>query len=34
MTRSECIALTMKIFGVTKYMAKQLANECEKKKIP
>lgn len=24
----------MRIFGVTKYMAKQLANECEKKKIP
>ena len=26
--------MAMKEFGVTKYMAKQLANECEKKKIP
>lgn len=34
MNRSECIAVAMKEFGVTKYMAKQLANECEKKKIP
>ena len=34
MNRSECIAAAMKEFGVTKYMAKQLANECEKKKIP
>lgn len=34
MNRSECIAVAMKKFGVTKYMAKQLANECEKKKIP
>lgn len=34
MTRKQCITFTMSIFGVTKYMAKQLANECEKKKIP
>lgn len=34
MNRSECIAAAMKEFGVTKYMAKQLANECEKNKIP
>lgn len=34
MNRSECIAVAMKEFGVTKYMAKQLTNECEKKKIP
>lgn len=34
MTRKQCITFTMRIFGVTKYMAKQLANECEKKKIP
>lgn len=34
MTRKQCITFTMRIFGVSKYMAKQLANECEKKKIP
>ena len=34
MDRKQCIETTMRIFGVTRYMAKQLANECEKAKVP
>lgn len=34
MDRKQCIETTMRIFEVPRYMAKQLANECEKAKVP